>query len=303
MAESTDVCNAIASAVWTAVAPLVGTTYTIPEPVDAEAVGASQIVPNTTVILSRPLQKDLEDRLAAGKCTISVESDENDAVTQQFVNEGARQDLISTDPVTLTVTSPTQNAYVFGGTITAGNIVGVQAGTIGASYVVLITDTLASVTAGVLAQCTVEGITASISGGTLYVSPAMGLAQVLIGANSTWLRAVSRTARHFDVTFWCPDPYIRQYLVRMTESAFYPGQKLIMPDTSVALIEARIGTVSFTTLDSDGAERDNLFIARTRWLIEYTVTRLVVKAPVLACTVTLNSVAIDTSIPLLASQL
>ncbi len=303
MAESTDVCNAVADAIAAITDGLVGTDYTIQETIDAETVGAAQTVPPITVFLSRPMQKDLEDRLAAGKCMVSVESDDHDIVTQQYSNEGKQQDLISAPAPTLIATPAPQygpgQAWTLSGTITYGNIIGVQAGLLGSSYVVLVNDTLASVVTGLVAQCVADGIIASaVSSTSFLIAPQGGYASVLIGAPSTWLQGYSRTARHFDVMFWCTDTNIRQYLVTQTESVFRPGQKLVMPDGSQATVLAKIGTI-----DSDEAGRDNLFLARTRWLIEYVTTKTVTHAPIVASTLTFNVTNVDPNQPIPANML
>lgn len=305
MADSQDVSYSIVHALDAIVTPLVGTTYTPPEQVDINAVGANHTVPPITLAISRPLQKDLEDRLAAAKGMITVEPDDNDAPAVQYANEGRRQVLISQSPVTLTATpsSTAGNTSTIGGTITAGNIIGVQAGSLGAAYTVQGTDTPASVAAGLAAQAVAAGITASANGTTFSVDPGMGVATVQVGAPSTWLQAVSRRARSFDVLFWMPDPHLRHYLVELTDALFTPGQKLTMPDTSVATVLGTAGTLNFNTKTSDAAGRDNLFLARTRWLIEFTVTKQVTKAPIVAVTVALDAASIDLTAPLLASNL
>jgi argonaute-like protein implicated in RNA metabolism and viral defense len=145
------------------------------EAVDAAAVGASHEVPNTTVALSRPLQKDLEDRLAAGKAMVSVEPDENDVGTTQYVNEGKRQDLLSRTPITLVATQTASNTWTFSGTATVGNIVGVQLGSLGASYVILESDTPATIVAGLAASAITAGISAT-GVGTVFAVTGGGLA-------------------------------------------------------------------------------------------------------------------------------
>lgn len=305
MASSQDVSYAIVHALDAVVTPLAGTVYALPEVVDQDAVGATQVVPNTTIALSKPLQKDLEDRLAAGKAMITVEPDDNDAPSMQYVNEGRKQDLVSRSPVTLTAT-PTSSilgsgmAWTLGGTVSAGNIIGVQSGAIGATYVVAAGDTLDTIATNLAASAVTAGLSASSSGAVFGLQ---GAGSVQIGAPSTWLAAVSRRARSFDVLFWLPDPHLRHFYLTQTESLFAPGQKLAMPDASVATVIGTAGTLSFNTKTSDAAERDNLFLARTRWLIEFTVTRTVTKAPVVAATVALAAIPFDPTIPLLASQL
>jgi hypothetical protein len=303
VAEQNDVSNAIADAVNAITYPLVGTTFTINEAVDAAAVGATHTVPNTTVALSRPMQKDLEDRLAAGKAIITVEPDESDGTPTQYVNEGRRQDLISRDAVTLVATQTSPSSWTLSGPITPGNIVGIQVGALGATYVVAIGDSLASVAANLAANAVTAGITAAVSGVNFSVAAAGAAAAVRIGAPSTWLAAVSRRVRSWDVLFWMPDPWLRSYLVGQTEAVFRPGQKLTMPDTSIATVIGTAGSQSFNTRTTDAAGRDNLFLARTRWLVEFTVTRSVTKAPVVAATVALDAMPIDITVPLLASNL
>lgn len=303
MAEATDVCNAVADAIAAITNGLIGTDYEIKEEIDAETVGASQIVPPITVFLSRPLQKDLEERLAAGKCMVSVESDDHDIITQQYSNEGKRQDPIDTPAPTLIATPAPQygpgQAWTLSGTVTAGNIIGVQAGLLGSSYVVTRSDSITSIAANLVAQCVSDGIAATTaSSDSFIIAPQGGYASVMIGAPSTWLQGYSRTARHFDVMFWCTDPHIRQYLVTQTEPVFKPGAKLVMPDGSQATVLAKIGTV-----DSDEAERDNLFLARTRWLIEYVTTKIVTHYPIVASILTFNQISIDPTQPIPANML
>jgi hypothetical protein len=272
------------------------------EAVDAAAVGASHEVPNTTVALSRPLQKDLEDRLAAGKAMVSVEPDENDVGTTQYVNEGKRQDLLSRTPITLVATQTASNTWTFSGTATVGNIVGVQLGSLGASYVILESDTPATIVAGLAASAITAGISAT-GVGTVFAVTGGGLATVQVGGTSTWLAAVSRRVRSWDVMFWMPDPWLRSYIVGQTEAVFRPGQKITLPDQSIMTVIGTAGTLSFNTRTVDGAARDNLFLARTRWLVEFTVTRIVQKAPIVAATVVLDSTPLDLTTPLLASNL
>lgn len=305
MAESQDVCYAIIHAIDAIVTPLIGTTYQLPEVVDQQAAGsASRIVPNIIYAISRPLQKDLEDRLAAGKAFITVEPDEADAPSQQFVNEGRRMDLVSRTPLTVTATpiAPVGNelAWTIGGTITAGNMIGVQFGSLGAAYEVIATDTAATIAAGLAAAAVTAGIAASSSGST-FICPAP--ATINTGAPSTWLAAVSRRARSFDVLLWMPDPYLRHFILLQTDALFRPGQKLAMPDTSIATVIGTSGVASFNTRVSDMAGRDNLFLARTRWLIDFTITRTVTKSPVVAVTVAFDPNPLDLTTPLLASNL
>lgn len=304
MADSVDVENAIANAITDVIGPLVGTTFAIPEPIDAATYGP-QTVPPTLIHISRPLQRVLEDRLAAGRASISVEPDENDVTDDQYVNEGRQADLVSQDPVTVTATPTaplgTGLAWRIAGAATPGNIIGVQADMLGATYPVLGGDTPTSIAAALAAQAVAAGIPAVSVADVFGVTS--GSATVRIGASSTWRFAVSRVARHFDVHYWCPTPFVRQFFIKQVESLFAPGEKLSMPDGSVATIRTKIGTQSFTTLTSDGAERDDLFVARTRWLIGFTVTRTAVRAPVVAMTINLNPAGVDPTAPILASQL
>lgn len=303
MAESTDVCNAIAGAVSAIIVPLVDTTYTILEAVDAAAVGAEQTIPNTTIAVSRPLQKDLEDRLAAGKAIITVEPDESDSPAQQYANEGKRQDLLSRTAITLVATRTSFTSWTLSGTATVGNIIGIQVGARGATYVIEESDNPTTIVAALAASAIEAGIAGHAAGAVFSLTTSQGNASLQIGATSLWLQAVARRVRSFDVIFWMPDPYLRQQLVRVTESVFRPGQKLTLPDQSEATVLGTAGTGNFNTRISDANERDNLFIARTRWLIDFTVTRTVTKAPVVASTVVLDTMPIDITAPLLASQL
>ncbi|MDB5095448.1 MAG: hypothetical protein JWO85_3549, partial [Candidatus Eremiobacteraeota bacterium] len=157
--------------------------------------------------------------------------------------------------------------------------------------------------AGLAASAITAGITATATGVNFKVTGASGLAAVRIGSPSTWLAAVSRRLRSWDVMFWTPDPWLRSYLVGKTEAVFKPGQKITLVDQSEATIIGTAGTLSFNTRSSDAAGRDNLFLARTRWLVEFTVTRIVQKAPVVAATVTLDPVPIDLTTPFPASML
>jgi hypothetical protein len=282
IAESVDVSNAIANAVATITSSLVGQTFTIPEPLDAATYGP-QTVPPITVSVNRPLQRELDQRLEAGEATISVETDHVDLTVTQYQNEGRRHDLLEQQAVTLTAAPAPPvgagSAWTLGGVPAVDNVVGIQSGALGATYTVVAGDTLTSVAAGLAAACVGAGISGSGSGATITTDAG---ATIRFGAPSTWLIGVSRTARHFDVLIWSPDNYLRDYLASKIEAIFVNGAKLAMPDGSEAVVIAKIGT-----LDSNEAEKDNLFLARTRWQIEFTTTRMVTKAPVVAITVDL----------------
>ncbi len=192
---------------------------------------------------------------------------------------------------------------MLGGTITPGEIIAVQDGLVGASYTVVESDTLASIATNAAAAWTEAGILSTANGEAIVVASETGAASVVVGAISTWLMGVSRTVRHFDAVYWCPDPYLRSFLVTNVESMFRPGQKLTMPDGSQATMVARHGTIAFVSRTSDAAGRDNLFLARTRWMIEYVVTQTVQQAPILGVMVSLDGIAVDPSTPIPANML
>lgn len=300
MAEALDILNKIADDVAAIVDPLVATTYTLPEQIDAATYGATRTVPPTTTFVERPMQGELEKRLAEGKGSISVEADIHDGPSQQYANEGARQDLLERTPLTLTAARGSGGQWTLSGTASVGNVIGVQLGSIGASYAIVGGDTLASIAASLAAACAGANIGCSAAGAVLTLPLD---ADLNLGTTATYVKAIARRRRNFDVYLWMTNPFDRQYLVRNIESLYHPGQKFAMRDGSEVTVLDYLGALQEDPI-ANSEVRDGLYVARPRWLMDFTVTAIVTKTQIVATTFTFDNVlSIDSAQLLLASQL
>lgn len=153
----------------------------------------------------------------------------------------------------------------FAGTITAGNLVGIQIGTTGFGYQVQALDTLASIATYF---ATLLGGT---SAGPAVTVPTNKPVQANTLAQGTATRETRRTEQGFMVTVWAPDPATRDAV-----SAAIDNPLSDMPFIPVGIEVARLRFQ--TTMSSDKAENENLYRRDLIYHIEYG-TQIVTTPP------------------------
>jgi len=303
VAEALDVCNAIADAAVIVTDALVGVEYEIPSTIDAQTYGSTRVVPSIRVGVIRPTQQELQECLATGKINVTVEADVHDGAVHQYTNDGAQLDLVDSVPITLAATPAPAPGGSFtwdlSGTATPGNVIGIQAGTVGAAYTVLPGDTLNTIGSNLAIAAVAAGIPTIADDGSFTVTAPE--ASVAIGTTRTYVRAIARRARNFDVWVWAANPFDRQFLVRSLEPLYAPGSKFPMNDGSQVIVADFLGTIQEDG-SGNGELRDGLYVARTRWLMKFTTTEFVTAPDIVAATISLDTVPYAPT-PLLASQL
>ncbi len=177
----------------------------------------------------------------------------------------------------LPLTAPTLTLTVSANTITVGgtpssplNAAAVVNG-VGYVYAVQPADTLASIATGLAALF--SGATSS--GAVVTISGAYRLAAV-VGAVGTAVRETKRQSRTFQITFWCPNPAVRDQIAAPVDAALADIDFLSLPDgTAGRLIYVR-------SPSTDRVELENLYRRDLFYSVEYGTTDSMSAAQVVA---------------------
>jgi hypothetical protein len=188
-----------------------------------------------------PETATLEADLAAGKAHVSVFP--MDGVTRDTSRFWPRPVQTASIPATVTATV-SGSTVTIGGSITAGNVVGIQIGPArnpqAYAYVVQASDTLASVAAALGAKIT----GATVSGAVITLPSALNLTAGSFALQPA-LTEVRRQMQGFRVSAWCPTPAARDAICKLIDCGLAGLRDshgnltrfLVLPDNSTAWIK------------------------------------------------------------------
>ena len=196
-----------------------------------------------------PVTENLNSDLAAGVVNVNVyplPSERNISTLDK-------------DPWILSQATPTLTSSVsgqtvaIGGTVTAGQAVGISVG--GTTYAYLATssdtlDTIASSLAGLIPGASASGATVSV--------PSVGNIVSRIGVPATVVTPVKRQSRQFQIVVWAPSPVLRDQVASFIDSWMGDLYRLPMPDGSAANLKYHNSPVN-DLLQKEGAWRRDLF--------------------------------------------
>ena len=237
-----------------------------------------------------PIPADLDQDLAAGIVNISVFPNDNERNTTRYPREWISLPLV-VPALTLTVAG---NTITVGGTpsspLNAALIVN------GRAYVYPVQpgDTTTSIATGLAATIVGEAYTAE-DGNTIYTDEARnaytgeaasfgpvitvpGNPRIVarVGAVGTAVREVRRQKRTFQITFWCPDPAVRDLIVKPVDAALTEIDFLILPDGTAGRMIYEKSHVS------DRVEREGLYRRDLFYSVEYATTDSMATAQIVA---------------------
>ncbi len=121
-------------------------------------------------------------------------------------------------------------AVTFGGTVTAGNTVGVLSNGVAYTHVAISTDTLSTIASGLAAS--IPGATAS--GAVLTLPASEYLPAVVVVNGGTVASEVSRQQQAFRICVWAPEPSIRDSIFTRIPALIANQYRLALPDTTIA---------------------------------------------------------------------
>ncbi len=267
MADVLDVAFKIATDVNAQVAPSIGTTYTIPQAVDAAAIGPL-VCPPIIVFPGTVTLREIMTRLEAGRAQIGIEFDETHHSTPQYMQSEQYEPAVIPSPA-IGVSVAGLNVTITG-TIQVGDVVGVQQGANGAGYAVVLTDTLTTVATGLKNACIAAGMTATSVGAVVTITSS-GLIAVNVGTSYSRTSESWRRRKMFYATLWAPDMYSRQFIGKLVENTYMPGARLSMPDGTLATVLG-CDSIGFESADYDEQQRDMTYIRKVRWHIDFVST-------------------------------
>jgi hypothetical protein len=237
-----------------------------------------------------PIPADLDQDLAANIVNISVYPNDNERVTTRYPREWKP----------LPVAAPTLTLTVSGNTITVGGTpsspTNAAAIVNGAAYVYAVqpNDTLTTIATGLAAliaggQYTNEdgssGYTNEISNAYLASASSSGPVITIpgayrliarVGAVGTAVRETKRQKRSFQITFWCPNPALRDLIVAPVDAALADIDFLSLPDGTAGRLVYERSKVS------DRVEREGLYRRDLFYSVEYGTTDSMTAAQIVA---------------------
>ena len=231
------------------------------------------------IVTGWPLPQDLNDSMEAGKSQVSVFTLPSERDTTRY----------NVDWREVTRPSPTITAVVagqvltLGGTISAGNIVAALIDRGLYAYVVLLGDTLTSITAALLALIQVDLPGATATGPAITVPATSQILSVQTGAPGTAIRNLRQTERQFQVTVWSPSlgdrdaiaTAIERWLATLTTDPERVISFLTMPDGTQARIKYQRANIS------DDMQKVRVYRHYLYYLVDYSLTATATFAPTL----------------------
>jgi hypothetical protein len=217
-----------------------------------------------------PIPANLDADLAAGTVNISVYPM---AVEQRTTRYPRTWQTLSTPTPALTLT-------ISGTTITVGgtpssplNAAAIVNGS-GFVYAVQPTDTLNSIATGLAAL--INAFTPASSAGAVITVAAAKEIQTAVGGIGSVIRETKRQKRSFQISFWCPNPTLRDAIVPPVDQALADIDWLTLPDgSSGRLLYER-------TIVSDRVERAGLYRRDLIYSVEYGTTETQSTAQIVA---------------------
>lgn len=196
-----------------------------------------------------PVSKNLNDDLAVGIVNVNVyplPSERNISTLDKTPWILSQQ----TPTITTTVSGQT---VTLGGTVTAGQSVGISVGGTTYAYLAQATDTLDTIATALGAL--IPGST--VSGSSVTVSSVSSLAS-RIGVPASVVVPVKRQSRQFQIVVWAPSPVLRDQVASFIDSWMGDLYRLPMPDGSAANLKYHNSPVN-DLLQKEGAWRRDLF--------------------------------------------
>lgn len=215
-----------------------------------------------------PTSERLDEDLAAGKAHVSVFLD--GGVSRDMTRYLPSTKVTGTRAATITATLSGQ-AITFGGTITAGDVIGITAGTRVAGtyygYRVEAGNTLASIAAQFAAA--IPG--ASSAGAVLTLIQQSITARV--AAPITFSTEVRRQAQGVRVTVWAPTPAIRDTLGATVDSGLAGLRDANGNLTRAIAVGTDAGMLSYrSSVDTDMTARDRVWRRDLNYSVEYATS-------------------------------
>jgi hypothetical protein len=272
MADLSDVSNVLVSSIAQIAYP--------------NGTGSPSIVATACKIYSGwPIPANLDKDLAAGAINISVYPNDNEQKTTRYPKEWKA----------LPVTIPALTLTVVGTTITVGGTptspLNAAALVNGAGYVYAVQsgDSLTSIATGLAAL-----ISGATSSGPVITIPGAYQLTARVGAVGTVIRETKRQKRSFQITFWCPNPTVRDQIAAPVDAALADIDFLTLPDGTAGRIIYERSRVS------DRVEREGLYRRDLFYSVEYGTTDSLTTAQIVAEIFNITG-GIDPSAPAITS--
>jgi hypothetical protein len=207
-----------------------------------------------------PIPKNLDADLTAGKINISVYPNDNEQKTTRYPREW--KSLPAPTP-TLTVSVST-TTITLGGTPSSPLNVAIIVNGTAYIYPVQPSDTTTSIATALAAM--VQADTTATSSGPVITIPYAHSLNALVGAFGTAVRETKRQKRSFQITFWCPNPTVRDLIVAPVDAALADIDFLSLPDGTAGRLVYERSKVS------DRVEREGLYRRDLFYSVEYGTT-------------------------------
>lgn len=262
MADLSDVENALATLIAGALFPSGG--------YHAGAYTQSAAGCTTKLYRGWPESKNLNDDMLAGHAHVTVYSDPG--MTRDVSRWPAIPTQVATVTPTLTATLAGQ-ALTIGGTVTAGNVVGLEAGPpmTAYAYIAQAGDTLATVATALAAK--VPGASATGAVITLPTKSSMRAAYMVPQPTLTVTR---QQIQGFRISVWAPNPAVRDAVVSLVDSAI-SGNKNANGVLSkfIAITPYERARIQYhSTYSNDMPARDRIWRRDLCYSVEYTTSLL-----------------------------
>ncbi|QEL18719.1 hypothetical protein [Limnoglobus roseus] len=247
MADLSDVENALVAAVTQAIYPT-GTGN--PSVANADC----------RVYRGWPIPASLDTDLAAGKINVTVFPLDPEQKMTRYTKDWQLQTL-PTPALTLTASGTT---ITVGGTSSSPLNAAALVNRKGYVYAVQPGDTPSSIATALAALINAD--TPATSVGAVVTIPAAKQLAARVGAVGTVIRETKRQKRTFQITFWCPNPTLRDAIVAPVDAALAGMERLSLPDgTGGRLLYERSRV-------SDRVERAVLYRRDLFYSVEYATT-------------------------------
>jgi hypothetical protein len=207
-----------------------------------------------------PIPANLDSDLAAGKINISVFPQSVEQRTTKYPRDWQP---VSIPAPALTLTASDITITVGG---TPSSPLNAAALVNGKAYVYAVqpSDTLDSIATGLAALINAD--TTATSSGPVITIPAARQLVARVGGVGTIIRETRRQKRGFQITFWCPNPALRDLIVPPVDAGLANIDFLSLPDgTAGRLLYER-------TVVSDRVERAGLYRRDLIYSVEYGTT-------------------------------
>jgi hypothetical protein len=204
-----------------------------------------------------PNASALNTDLAAGTMNITVFAEAGGRNTTRYPLNWLHT---TTAPLTITATV-SGDVVTIGGTVGAGQLVGIRTNAGAWAYATLANDTPATVAEALGAL--VPG--ATLNGSSITIAAPVGLLARVASTGSA-IKEVRRQVQSFRISFWCPTPALRDASVKLVDAALANTTWLTLADGTGGRLIYRW---SFT---NDVVTKDALWRRDLRYDVEYPTT-------------------------------